>query len=406
MIVILHSPALVTAAETAKADLLAAYKDHVDVALISADSGGGWPASPNWDDLLILLYDGSTFPSEGQKFVESFQAARGAETWILPVAIDPTARKPPPPRAGIKALFYDATAAGPAGRLVNRVGAMLGLKIQTRRTDLFISYRAVDGKQIAEQLYDHLKSLGLRCFLDEATELDGYSMILPGSPVQQEIDQRLETASMILLIDTPKAPESPWIKHEIDTADGLLVPIMPICLRVAGDSRPGTRFRELMPLQRWKVMELPVPGNAPLNSGQLDEIVQAAEKYMCEIFQRKCRVPFLVQKEFVSKGFGWATLDQRLLMFQSSKTGGRLTTKILNHCSIFDEIYVPALKRFYEYMRSSGHFNHSLFIYEGEMLSKVEMESLATNVPDPVVVLHHQELAALIDSNFTKLGKS
>lgn len=404
MIVILHSPAQLGVAEAAKADLLTAYKDHIDAALIAADKGGNWPASLNWDDLLILLYDGAPFPAKGRKFVEDFIAARGPNAGILPVALDPTKQKPPAPADAIKALVYDVAAAGLAGRLVSRAGAMLGLKIQTRRTDLFISYRAVDGKQIAVQLHDHIKSLGLRCFLDEAKELDGDPMILPGTPVQQEIDQRLETASMILLIDTPKAPESPWVKHEIDTADGLLVPIMPICFRAAADTRPGTRFRELMPLQRWMRLELPRPGASPLNSGQLDGILQAAEKYMCEIFQRKCRVPFLVQKEFLSKGFSWATLDQRLLMYQSSKTGGRLTTKILNHCSIFDEIYVPALKRFHAYMSGSGHFNYSLFIYEGEMLSKVEMETLATSIPDPVLVLHHQELAALIDSNFSVLA--
>src|SRR2546422_10872948 len=34
------------------------------------------------------------------------------------------------------------------------------------------------------QLYDHLVSLGHNVFLDEAREIDGYTKILPGSPVQ------------------------------------------------------------------------------------------------------------------------------------------------------------------------------------------------------------------------------
>jgi hypothetical protein len=53
----------------------------------------------------------------------------------------------------------------------------------------------------------------------------------------------------------------------------------------------------------------------PLSVGQLDKIVDEAETYLSEIFRRKCRVPFIVEKEFVSHGFAWKTLDKRLLMF-------------------------------------------------------------------------------------------
>ena len=91
-------------------------------------------------------------------------------------------------------------------------------------------------------------------------------------------------------------------------------------------------------------------------------------------------------------------------MFTSSKTGGRLTTKILSHCSIFDEIYEPAIRRFHGFLREAGHVNNSLFIYDGELLPNHEVQELAKESPDSVVILHHQELAALIDSHFTMLG--
>jgi hypothetical protein len=405
MIVILHPLPCQMIAEATRADLLAAFAGHVEVAQVNAESAAAWPGSSvSWDDLLIIIFDASPFPDAGLRFISEYQNQRGEDAMLLPVAIDPASQKPPKPAEGIKAQLYDTTAAGERGRLANRTGGMLGLRVQGRNTKIFVSYRGVDGSEIAEQVNTHLRTLGHRTFLDQAKEFDGEPTILPGNPVQKEIDDALDTANLILLIDTPRAPESPWIKHEIDTADGLLLPILPICFRDSTDPKKGTRFRELLALQRWVMLPTPPAGAAPLSSAQLDQIVDEAETYLCEIFRRKCRVPFIVKKEFVSRGFAWAVLNQKLLMFTSSKTGGRLTTKILNHCSIFDEIYEPAIRRFHSFLSEAGHVNHSLFIYDGELLPNHEVLELAKESPDSVVILHHQELAALIDSHFTMLG--
>jgi hypothetical protein len=405
MIVILYPLSCQTVAEGAKADLLAAFTGHVDVAQVNAESAAAWPGpSVAWDDLLLLVFDASPFPDAGSRFIADYQDQRGGDAMLLPVAIDPASQKPPKPAEGIKAQLLDATASGERGRLANRVGAMLGLRVQGRHTKIFISYRGSDGSAIAEQLTKHLQSLGHRTFLDQAKEFDGEPMILPGSPVQEEIDRALETANLVLLIDTRTAPESPWIRHEIDTADGLLLPVLPICFRDSTDPKKGTRFRSLLALQRWLLFQTPDAGPTPLTSDELNQIVDEAESYMCELFRRKCRVPFIVKKEFVSHGFAWTVLDQKLLMFGSSRTGGRLTTEILSHCSIFDVIYEPAVLRFRAYLEKAGHANHSLFIYDGELLSNQEVQEAAKGCPDFIVILHHQELAALIDSHFTMLG--
>lgn len=405
MIVILHPLSCQTVAETTQADLLTAFTGHVEVVQIAAESAAVWPGpSLAWDDLLIVVFDASPFPNPGIAFISEYQNQRGEDAMLLPVAIDPASQKPPKPAEGIKALLYDTTAAGERGRLANRTGGMLGLRVQGRNTKIFVSYRGVDGSEIAEQVNKHLRTLGHRTFLDQAKEFDGEPTILPGNPVQKEIDTALDTANLILLIDTPRAPESPWIKHEVNTADGLLLPILPICFRDKTDPKKGTRFRELLALQRWVMLPTPPTGLAPLSSDQLDQIVEEAEMYLCEIFRRKCRVPFIVKKEFVSRGFAWTVLNQKLLMFTSSKTGGRLTTKILNHCSIFDAIYEPAIRRFHGFLSEAGHVNYSLFIYDGELLPNHEVQELVKESPDSVVILHHQELAALIDSHFTMLG--
>lgn len=405
MIVILHQRTCQTIAGTARSDILAAFTGHVEVTLVEAESAGTWPApTVAWDDLLVVVFDASAFPHSGSQFISEYLSQRGDDAILLPVAADPSSQKPPKPVEGIKALLYDTTAAGERGRLANRTGGMLGLRVQGRNTKIFVSYRGVDGSEIAEQVNTHLRALGHRTFLDQAKEFDGEPTILPGSPVQKEIDDALDTANLVLLIDTPKAPESLWIKHEIDTADGLLLPILPICFRDDADPKKATRFRQLLALQRWVIVGIPPAGPAPLSSDQLDQIVEEAEAYLCEIFRRKCRVPFIVKKEFVSRGFEWAVLNQKLLMYSSSRTGGRLTTRILNHCSIFDVIYEPAIKRFHSFLSGAGHVNHSLFIYDGELLPDHEVLEFAKGLPDSVVILHHQELAALIDSHFTMLG--
>jgi hypothetical protein len=403
MIVILYQRGSQKIAKKAAADLVKAFTDHVKVAVMAASSPSSWPTDVSWDDLLIVMFDGKKFPDAGNLFIRNFLEKRPHSAILLPVAINPTSKKPPEAAAAIKALKYDRAARGPKGRLANRVGGMLGLLVQGRDTNIFISYRETDGSTIAKQLHTHLVSLGHRAYLDEAIEFDGEPSILPGSPVQKQIDEALEKANLVLLIDTPSAPASPWIKHEVDTADALLLPILPLCFRDKGDRKVGPRFPSLLALQRWVSIQRPDPADdPPLSIKQLDGIVYDAETYLCEMFQRKCRVPFIVEKEFVSHGFAWKVLDKRLLMFESSKSlTPRVPTKVLSHCSVFDPVYSPALKRFTEFLKNTARSNHSLFIYDGELLPEPILEDIAKAQSEPVIILHHQELATLIDSNFT-----
>ena len=286
---------------------------------------------------------------------------------------------------------------------------MLGLRVQQRDNQIFISYRASDGTDIAKQLEVRLASLGYPVWRDEACEIDGETKILPGSDVQQQIDQGLERASIVLLLDTPAAPHSVWIKHEVDTANGLLLPILPLCFRTKNDPKKGPRFNSLLQLQRWVPLSFSTPPLVPpLKEEELNLVISEMEMYLCEIFQRKCRVPFVVEKEFVSRDFSWRILDQRLLMCESlKKYSVRLTTKVLSHCSIFDQVHGPALQKFREFLKNTGRPNHSLYIYDGELIPEPQLKDIIEASPgddDSVVILHHQELAALIDSNFTTLA--
>ncbi|WP_293007946.1 toll/interleukin-1 receptor domain-containing protein [Nitrosomonas sp.] len=404
MIVILYQNNCEQIAKESESKLRTAFVDHVKIVLIPAILATSWPVEVSWDDLLVVLYEGNDFPAAGNLFIGEYIHQRQGAAMLLPVAVDPSFSKPPEGAAAIKSLPYGLDARGTNDKLVNRVGGMLGLRLQGRDSKIFISYRATDGLAIAKQLYNHLKELGHQPWLDEAKELDAETKILPGTPVQDEIDKALSHANLVLLLDTPSANSSTWIKHEVDTADAMLLPILPICFREAGDSKIGPRFQSLLALQRWVSIQMPTAvASPPLEDSQLDNIVHEVETYLCEIFRRKCRVPFIVRDQFVSNGFGWEELDKRRLMFKSTKTGKRLLTKVLSHCSIFDQVYAPSITLFRKFLNQAGHSNYSLFIYDGDLLSNVQLNELVTQ-DDSVIILHHQELKALMGSNFTVLG--
>ncbi len=408
MILILFQDGLKAQADKAAEDLQNAFHDLI-IETCAANLAASWAATPAWDDLMIVMYaDPVDFPASGSALVTEYRKKRPEFDAVLPVALspDPTKRRPPEGICDIKALLFDAAHAGIDGSLVRRAGSMLGLRLQGRDAKIFLSHRASDGDKIAAQLHEHLISLGYRPFLDEAKDLDEDTKILPGSPVQKEIDAALDGASLLLLIDTPDSVTSKWVKHEVDTATASMLPVLPICFRAAGDSSKGPRFRVLRDLQRWEELPLPAHTENPLTPVELDTIIHSAEQYLCEIVRRKRRVPSIVEREFVSKGFAWSVLDARLLMYRSSKIHNpRLTTRVLSHCSIFKEVYVPALKRFRAFRRDADPANYALFIYDGDLLPEFELADLVDDAGDPVIILHHHELAQLIHSNFTKIGK-
>jgi hypothetical protein len=405
MIVLLFEPRLASDAAIIADNIATAFHNNVEIELVEVTAGCHWPKRPSWDDLLVVIYDGNAFSSDGNAFIDDFMRGRGDHALMLPVAMDVNNRKPPLAAAQIKALPYDDLAKGTNGLLVKRVGGMLGLRVQGRDSKIFISYRERDGARIAEQIYLHLESLGHSPWRDQAVELDGDTKILPGTPVQAQIEKALNDASLVLLIDTPFAPESEWIRHEVDTADSMLIPVLPIVFRSSQDKKRGPRFRSLLALQRWVTIDGYDAANPPaLSDAQLNAIVYELETYLCEIFRRKCRVPFIVEKEFLQYGFDWTIRDKPLFMYGSLKGGGRIRTSVITHCSIFDQIYKPSMNRFRKFINDSDKTNYSLFVYDGELLSEAELDELLDRQQGDVVVLHHQELSSLISSNFTNLG--
>lgn len=406
MIVILHNTNNNVLAGKIKNIILDTFKNNISVMTMSESEISSWPCEEEWNDLLIVLYDHSQFSDDADKFVSSYLKNRPDTALILPISLESTYPIPPKALSQFKALQYDQNdILDSEESIINRVGAMMGLRLQGRDTKIFISYRAQDGRDIADQLYKHLLSLGHKPWLDEAKEGDGYTKILPGEPVQIEIEKALDDASLLLLIDTPAAPESKWIKEEVNIADGKLIPILPIVFRPKIDPKKGPRFRTLLSLQRWLDIDFNAPPDKTiLSSVDLENIVLELETYLCDIFMRKCRIPFKVKKNFLNAGYDWCTLNQSLSVYSSQQQrNARIRTTVHSHCSIYSTIYPPSFKHFKDFISNQPHANYSLFIYDGDLLSDDELAEL---LDAETIILHHQEISALLASNFTKVGNA
>jgi hypothetical protein len=89
----------------------------------------------------------------------------------------------------------------------------LGLEPFRRDCRLFISYRRSDGCDAAHAIYRHFRKLGYDTFLDTEDEA-----IEPGEEVQPRIAQAIPDLDFLLLIDSPDAADSPWVREEVSIA--------------------------------------------------------------------------------------------------------------------------------------------------------------------------------------------
>ena len=85
--------------------------------------------------------------------------------------------------------------------------AVLGL--EDRR--IFISYARKDGSATADDLAEILTDLRFDVFLDRF-------QIPPGADLLERISDELTDKAMVVVVETPEAVASPWVRYEISTA--------------------------------------------------------------------------------------------------------------------------------------------------------------------------------------------
>lgn len=163
---------------------------------------------------------------------------------LLPVALGSDARLPPPPasdqqsfdvvdhlrRRSIEDSFIRPAAEAFAREAISKTQPTCS----RGRLRLFICHRRQDGEDLAAWLDKALSARHEHVFRDLVD-------IQVGDVAQEKIDEALESADVLLLLDTPLAGESKWITHEIETALGRSIPIVWVQVGGGEDGRVGLR---------------------------------------------------------------------------------------------------------------------------------------------------------------------
>lgn len=97
--------------------------------------------------------------------------------------------------------------------------------------DVFLSYSRKDS-QMMRRVRDDLRDAGLRVWTDEALE--------PGTEAwESEVEKAIREAHCLVVLLSPDAHASEWVRNEITLADALQRRIFPVLLRgEQGESIP------------------------------------------------------------------------------------------------------------------------------------------------------------------------
>jgi hypothetical protein len=350
-----------------------------------------WSRPVEWDDLLLVVFNSSTLPPSAVQFIAAYRAAHTIGGHVIPVGVDPNLRVPPDPIGGIKAIAFDGTPQVLA-QVTITAGVFLGLSLRPGRQKIFVSYRANDGTVLANSIHSRLKEAGFDAWLDEAQD-----NLPPGTDVQQEIEKKLKEAAMVLLVDTPNAPDSKWVKIEVDLANSQLIPVLPA---VAGDRVP--RFIQLQGLRRWSLIKQDQPLDDVDWTGVRDEVYQL----LLSTFRRRLRILTRTKKAFLDHGYQWIALDDCLRMYRCEKQINPIRKLVaLSHCLVQDVTYIPAIQAWWNYLSNYQDLptvNEKLCIYDRDkLLSETEIAALADKLPQiNGILVHWNELDVLVASNF------
>jgi hypothetical protein len=359
------------------------------------------------DDVLLVVYQSRDLAPAARTFIEAFRDAHALtdpETGqrrpggvVIPVATNPESVKPPDPISGIKALVYDDAAKGEDGRLAHWVGIFLGMLLRPGEHQIFISYRATDGREIADDLYRRLETAGFHPWLDEAKE-----NLPPAGDVQRIINDQLKRAAMVLVVDTLGARESDWIRLEIAGAIGDMIPVLlPVVV-----GAEVSRFPALSQLQRRVPVKPDGVDRQPLTDEEWRKILGKVEDLLLEAYRRRLRTAAHMENVFRKHGYEWVPVDAPRRIFEARRK--RLPMPdlfVLSHCSVHEAMWIPALKAYAKYLQTYpaiARINHKVCVYDrAKSLADAEFNTIYDELPElPFFLVNRDELPILLASNF------
>ncbi len=179
-----------------------------------------------WDPIVVLALLSPLAPSD-DAFVTAISSYAAAGFPIVPVVDDLNTYKFDQVPDSLQVLCSRNAVALEAAAIALVVRQQLGLADVPQAQKVFISYRRSDADEVARAIYDDLWQHRYAAFLD-TEQIEG------GADVQQRIEQAIADKDFVLLLDSPAAAESEWVKGEILEAQARRIPI-----RVVEVGRPS-----------------------------------------------------------------------------------------------------------------------------------------------------------------------
>jgi hypothetical protein len=350
--------------------------------------GNGSPVMPAGAAVMLLFDKDFVLSAEATAWLAKWKQGRG---WIplLPVALDGGSSIPPEPFAGIKSRVWPQD----QEQLLTTVGAYLGMAIRPGRTKLFISYRKADAFEAAKKLHDHFAKAGFDVFLDEADDRFDVPNLEIGDDVQAEIAEKLEASNAMILLDSPQAPGSKWMRVEIETAIGKPVPVVPVVLYTSGHE-PSSRFRSVAGLHRRICIRTPeAGGQLQFTDSHLTAIASNLEQYLFNLYICRSVQPRRLARVFAQNQWQFDHHCRKGNLYDARTGTPPLPIfRMLACCSFEDPVFVPSVRAFLRDIDELGsgneRFARHLYFYPGNIL-----------YPDDLAFLQDQEIPELRTAN-------
>ncbi len=333
---------------------------------------------------LVLLFD-RDFEGDPARvdWLTKFDSSR-TTTPLLPVALDLSRGGPPDPIAKLKSRFWPTD----RDEILISIAACMGLALRPGTNKVFVSYRAVDGTRSAELVEQALTGHGFVAWRDESKTIYDAPNLALGTDVQKEIEENLSTASAMVLLDTPRAGESSWVRLEVEAAVGKMIPILPIVLHDESCDTQVCRFRTLQSLHRRAVVESTYEAEQlVLPAAELDDIVKLVERYLQSVYRN--RVLHLRELERFLHSKNWSfDRNQHLPHLHSGRVQQAThALSLLACCSFEEQVFAPRVRAFVDGMSQLAKlkqmFNCNYYLYPGQTLRDQDLlEIMQKEVPE------------------------
>ncbi|MGY2067020.1 SLOG domain-containing protein [Blastococcus sp. SYSU DS0619] len=241
---------------------------------------------------------------------------------IFPVALGAADRSPPLPVTGRQS--FDVTDAlrrrdlpassvrTVAEEFARRVLAQMLPTMVPDRMRLFLSYRRHDGEESAALLDRELSARHPGSVFRDLIDIDA------SQDAQRCIDESLDVADVLVLLDTFSTGESPWVQLEIAEALARKIPIVWVQL---GPEESGARPRPQLPVRPQTTPHVRVPEEAidPVRVGAVADEILAWAFTVAQEHARSALASFRgIRAGAKARGKKIEVLDGRRLIYQVS----------------------------------------------------------------------------------------